>query len=316
MSGVTRHDGMHTAERDGAHRVGTHDGTHGRRDVGRVGRHGGGEPPAGEPHFGLVVLDMAGTTVADDGLVERAFAGAARVLGAGPGTPAHHRMLEHVRATMGESKISVFRHLADGDEELARHANAAFEREYGELVAQGHCAPVPGAREAVEELCAAGRTVVLTTGFARATQDAILDALGWRALVALTLCPADTGPAGRGRPYPDLVLAALLRTGAVDDVRRVAVAGDTAYDMRTGVRAGAGAVVGVLTGAHGARELRGAGASAVLDSVAGLPALLNGLETDGPQPGEPGSDERQSGGAGAGRPEPGGSGPGGPVTPS
>ncbi|WP_225637653.1 phosphonatase-like hydrolase [Streptomyces solaniscabiei] len=221
----------------------------------------------------LVVLDMAGTTVADGGLVERAFDTAARELGVEPGTADHAEKLDYVRATMGESKISVFRHLF-GDEDRAQRANAAFEKAYGELVDDGLIAPVPGAREAVGELAADGRTVVLTTGFARVTQDAILDALGWRDLVPLTLCPADAG--GRGRPYPDMVLEAFLRTKAAEDVRRVAVVGDTSYDVLSGVRAGAGLVAGVRTGAHGDDAFRAAGATHVLDSVAGLPALLRG----------------------------------------
>ncbi|CAL9274226.1 Phosphoglycolate phosphatase [Streptomyces sp. SudanB5_2050] len=221
----------------------------------------------------LVVLDMAGTTVADGGLVERAFDAAARELGVEPGTDDHAAKLAHVRATMGESKISVFRHLF-GDEDRARQANAAFEKAYGELVGDGLVAPVPGAREAVEELAADGRTVVLTTGFARVTQDAILDALGWRDLVPLTLCPADAG--GRGRPYPDMVLEAFLRTKAADAVHQVAVVGDTSYDVLSGVRAGAGLVAGVRTGAHGDDAFREAGAGHVLDSVADLPALLRG----------------------------------------
>ncbi|MEU9732023.1 HAD family hydrolase [Streptomyces sp. NPDC048002] len=209
---------------------------------------------------------MAGTTVADGGLVEQAFAAAARHLGADPAP-----MLDHVRATMGESKISVFRHLF-GDEAKARAANTAFEAAYAHLVDEGRIAPVPGAREAIEKLTAQGRTVVLSTGFARPTQDAILDALGWRDLVPLTLCPADAG--GRGRPYPDMVLSAFLRTAAADDVRQTAVVGDTSYDMLSGVRAGAGLVAGVLTGAHDRAALRAAGAGQVLDSVAQLPDLL------------------------------------------
>ncbi|MFI8822323.1 phosphonatase-like hydrolase [Streptomyces sp. NPDC053431] len=223
------------------------------------------------PRHDLVVLDMAGTTVADGGLVEQAFTAAAERLGEDPAT-----MIDHVRATMGESKISVFRHLFGGDEARARQANLAFETAYGELVADGRIAAVPGAAEAVAALKEQGRTVVLTTGFARATQDAILDALGWRELVGLTLCPADAG--GRGRPYPDMVLAALLHTGAVDDVRQVVVAGDTSYDMLSGVRSGAGIVAGVLTGAHGERALREHGATDVLPSVAGLPALVREYE--------------------------------------
>lgn len=214
----------------------------------------------------LVVLDMAGTTVADGGLVERAFAAAARHVGADPAAG-----IDHVRATMGESKISVFRHLF-GDETKAQEANWAFEAAYADLVDGGEVAALPGAREAVEELTAQGRTVVLSTGFARPTQDAILAALGWQDLVPLTLCPADAG--GRGRPYPDMVLTAFVRTGAADAVGQVAVVGDTSYDMLSGVRAGAGLVAGVLTGAHDAQALRSAGATHVLGSVAELPRLL------------------------------------------
>ncbi|MFE3284908.1 phosphonatase-like hydrolase [Streptomyces sp. NPDC059233] len=220
----------------------------------------------------LIVLDMAGTTVADGGLVERAFERAADHLGVEPGSADHAAKLQYVRDTMGESKISVFRRLF-GTEELAQRANSAFEQAYGELVDAGLISEIPGARAAIEQLRAEGRTVVLTTGFARVTQDAILDALGWQDLADLTLCPADAG--GRGRPYPDMVLAAFLRTGAVDDVHEIVTAGDTAYDMLSGTRAGAGAVAGVLTGAHERAALAGHGATHVLGSIAELPALLD-----------------------------------------
>ncbi|MGW4626195.1 phosphonatase-like hydrolase [Streptomyces rubiginosohelvolus] len=227
--------------------------------------------------YSLVVLDMAGTTVADGGLVEQAFSAAAQRLGVRPGSNEHARQLAYVRATMGESKISVFRHLF-GDEDRAQYANTAFEEAYGDLVDGGRIAPLPGARAAVERLTAEGRTVVLTTGFARATQDAILAALGWQDLVPLTLCPADAG--GRGRPFPDMVLAAFLRTGAVADVRRTVVAGDTSYDMLSGVRSGAGIVAGVLTGAHDQDQLTRHGATHVLGSVAELPDLIARAEAD------------------------------------
>ncbi|MFJ7202875.1 phosphonatase-like hydrolase [Streptomyces sp. NPDC098789] len=226
---------------------------------------------------GLVVLDMAGTTVADGGLVERAFERAAEHLGVEPGSADHAEKLQYVRDTMGESKISVFRHLF-GSEELARRANVAFEEAYGALVDGGLVAPLPGARETIDTLRGQGRTVVLTTGFARVTQDAILAALGWQDLADLTLCPADAG--GRGRPYPDMVLAAFLRTGAVADVREAVVVGDTAYDMLSGCRAGAGIVAGVLTGAHDRAALTAHGATHVLGSIAELPALLGPFDPE------------------------------------
>jgi phosphonatase-like hydrolase len=218
----------------------------------------------------LVVLDMAGTTVADDGLVEKAFTQAIGAQGIESGSPKYDEMLAHVRATMGESKITVFRHLLD-DEAAARQANKAFETAYGMLVDEGHSAPIDGAEDAIRELQSRGIKVCLTTGFSETTQQRIIAALGWKNLADLTLCPAQ---AGRGRPYPDMVLRALLELKA-DAVANVAVAGDTAYDMTTGIRAGAGIVAGVLTGAHGNDQLVAAGATDVLESVRDLPGVLN-----------------------------------------
>lgn len=230
---------------------------------------------AAAPGFGLVVCDMAGTTVADDGLVERAFDAAAEASGIAAGSPRHREMREHVLATMGQSKIEVFRDLF-GEEERAQTANRAFEKAYAEQVGEGLCAPLPGAEETLRALRAEGRRVVLTTGFAPATRDALLAALGWHGLADLVLSPAD---AGRGRPFPDLVLAAFLRTAAVAGVDQVAVAGDTRSDVLSARRAGAGLAVGVLTGAHDRAALEEAGADRVLPSVAELPALLRAEES-------------------------------------
>lgn len=220
----------------------------------------------------LVVLDMAGTTVADDGLVVEAFTRAIAAVGVDRDAPDYDRMLRYVHDTMGESKISVFRALLDHDEDRARAANTAFEAAYGDLVAAGACTPIPGAVDAIAELRGAGVKVALTTGFGRDTQAAILDALGWQDIADLVLCPADTEH-GRGRPYPDLVLTAVLRLG-VDDVREVATAGDTAFDVLCGLRSGARIAAGVLTGAHDRPALAAAGATHVLDSVRDLPALV------------------------------------------
>lgn len=60
-------------------------------------------------------------------------------------------------------------------------------------------------------------------------------ALGWGSLVDLFLSPAD---AGRGRPWPDMPLTALLRLGD-GSMQELAVAGDTPSDVESGLRAGA-----------------------------------------------------------------------------
>jgi phosphoglycolate phosphatase-like HAD superfamily hydrolase len=53
-------------------------------------------------------------------------------------------------------------------------------------------------------------------------------------------------------------------------VSAVAVAGDTVSDVRCGLNAGAGLVVGVLTGAHDRAALQEAGAHLVLPDVTAL----------------------------------------------
>jgi len=222
------------------------------------------------PPIRLVCLDMAGTTVADGGTVETAFARAMDAMGVrDPDRLA--AALAHVRVTMGQSKITVFRHLFAGDEDAAAAANRAFERSYDALVDTGRVEGLPGAAETLAGLRERGLGVCLTTGFAPGTRDRILDALGWWSLVDLALSPVDAG--GRGRPYPDMNLTAALHFG-LDDVRESAVVGDTSNDLLAGWRAGAGLVVGVLSGAHDRATLEAAPHTHVLADVTGLPALL------------------------------------------
>jgi phosphoglycolate phosphatase len=216
--------------------------------------------------YELVVLDMAGTTVVDDGLVEGAFARAWDLVK--DTEEGREAALDHVRATMGQSKIDVFRALAD--EETAQKLNVQFEQSLRDLIDEGRCAAIPGAEQAIAALRERGLKIAFTTGFSRATADAILTSLGWTELADVVLSPAD---AGRGRPAPDLVLTALIRT-ETSSVASVVVVGDTESDAASGRSAGAGLVVGVLTGARDEASLRAAGAHLVLASVADLPAAL------------------------------------------
>jgi phosphoglycolate phosphatase-like HAD superfamily hydrolase len=70
-----------------------------------------------------------------------------------------------------------------------------------------------------------------------------------------------------------MILTAVIRLG-IEDVRQVAVAGDTASDLLSGWRAGAGMVAGVLTGAHGRAEFGAVPHTHILESVADLSGLV------------------------------------------
>jgi phosphonatase-like hydrolase len=216
----------------------------------------------------LVCLDMAGTTVRDDGAVDAAFTSALAAVGVTPGSRFYEEAEVVVHETMGWSKADVFARLFDPDE--ARDATAAFAAAYEAIVAAGDVSEISGALQVLRDLRAAGVRVCLTTGFAPATRDALLHGLGWTAEIDLALSPADVG---RGRPAPDLILGAMTRLG-VEDPQAVAVVGDTVSDLQAGNAAGAGLVVGVLSGAHDAPTLEAASPTAVIADVTGLIALL------------------------------------------
>ena len=211
----------------------------------------------------VACLDMAGTTVRDDGMVLDAFASALATQNL-PVT-AYHQAMTDVKSSMGQSKIEVFRRIL-GSEQAAQQVNEAFEEHYAAAVRAGRVAAMPGATDVFKTCRDAGIRVCLTTGFSPATRDAIISELGWGDLVDLALSPAD---AGRGRPWPDLPLTALLflHGGAVGEL---AVAGDTASDVESGLRAGAGIVAGVLSGAGSRADLEQAGAPLILDTIADL----------------------------------------------
>jgi phosphonatase-like hydrolase len=217
----------------------------------------------------MVALDMAGTTVADDGAVEEAFWHALEAVGLSSGQLMNDPE-SYIRRTMGQSKITVFSELLGGDRHRAEQANVAFEDAFGMAVDRGEVVAIPGAESCLATLRGADMRLCLTTGFSPTTRDRIIASLGWEGMADLVLSPAD---AGRGRPWPDMILTAVLRL-RIDAVAEVAVVGDTSSDLVAGARAGASLVIGVLSGAHSRAELAQAPHTHLIDSVADLPSLL------------------------------------------
>jgi phosphoglycolate phosphatase len=108
-----------------------------------------------------------------------------------------------------------------------------------------------------------GRRIAVVTTDDRAPTDATLRALGIRTQVEAMVC-GDDGFAMK--PAPDPVFAACQALGT--EPPRVAVVGDSPADLAMARAAGAGLVVGVLSGVGTATDL--AEADVVLGSVAEL----------------------------------------------
>ena len=210
----------------------------------------------------VACLDMAGTTVSDGGAVNAAFQAGLDAGGIGADHPGRAAAMAYVAETMGQSKLEVFRHIL-GDDDAADRALAGFEQRWDELLIGGVVTALPGAEDSIARLRERGWRVALLTGFSASVRDALIDHLGWKSLADLTLCPAE---AGRGRPWGDMVWEAARRLEA-SSMAAVAVVGDTPSDMASGLRSGAGTVVGVLTGNSSRQELDLEGVAAVVTSI-------------------------------------------------
>jgi phosphoglycolate phosphatase len=222
--------------------------------------------------FALACLDMAGTTVRDDGVVDLAFTRALAEVGVAGDSAEFEAAQAYVHRTMGQSKAEVFAALLEP--ERAARATAAFAAAYEAIVAGGGISPMPGAPELFEHLRAHGVLVCLTTGFAPSTRDAIIGALDWSGRIDLALSPADVG---RGRPAPDMILGAMARLG-VTDPAAVVVVGDTTSDLEAGSAARAGAVIGVLSGAHDRATLAAAPHTHLITDISHLIHTITALQ--------------------------------------
>jgi phosphoglycolate phosphatase len=146
----------------------------------------------------------------------------------------------------------------------------AFDSSIAIAIEQGRVGEIPGARAAMLAIKEGGVKLCLTTGFTEEVQQAVIGHLGWADVTDFALAPGGTV---RGRPYPDMVLCAALRA-AVDDVREIAVVGDTANDLWSGYRAGASVVAGVLSGSHDRAQLEKAPHTHILPSIVDFPAVI------------------------------------------
>ena len=166
---------------------------------------------------------------------------------------------------------------AGNNQEIAEAWSQPLGRSVGELEgilnrqfasdAAGHSVAVAGLTETLQQLRDMGYCLGVATMDSEAGIDATLSAFG-----CLDLFTFKAGyDSGYGsKPGPGMVHACCQALDLLPE--QVMVVGDNTHDLHMGLSAGAGVVVGVLTGTSVASELHEA--HYVLDSIAQLPALL------------------------------------------
>jgi len=215
----------------------------------------------------LVVFDMVGTTVEASPKIPEAFLTAFANSGI-------ELTADDVVSIRGKSKRQAIAELlADkcpDTPQLADQIYDAFKSSLLDRYRHGPVNAIAGAEATFRWCQVNGIGVALTTGFDRELAMLLVDKLGWGAIVDTTVCNDDVA---NGRPAPDLIMTAMERLQQID-VLGVASVGDTVSDLEAGANAGTGINVGVLSGAHTRQQLLSVSHTALIDSVADLPALL------------------------------------------
>ena len=146
----------------------------------------------------------------------------------------------------------------DTEERLGDEIREAESEAYKELIEEVRT--MEGSRELIEDLRRRDNVVVLASSAKDWEVEHYLDLLDARQIVDSWTTSADVE---RTKPEPDLIKAALEKTGTEGDAMLI---GDTVWDVEAAKRAGV-ETLAVLTGGFSEQELRDAGASDVFTSV-------------------------------------------------
>jgi len=221
----------------------------------------------------LVVFDMAGTTVSDNGNVNKAFRDAFMAEGITINAV-------DVDKVMGYRKIEavsiIMNQYTPGLKEKTEIIKSIHDQFNKDMVLfytndQG-LKPLPFAEDLFQLLQGKGIKVALNTGFTRRITDAILRRLGWdkNPCIHQVIC-SDEVP--EGRPHVFMIQSIMQQTG-INDTTRVVKVGDTQVDIIEGQNAGCGLVVAVTTGACKREQLARYKPDFIIDSLQELPALI------------------------------------------
>ncbi len=207
-----------------------------------------------------VILDVDGTLVDSNDAHTRSWL---EMLAEG----GHRASYERVRHLIGKGSDKVLPELTGvGEEtpagqEMASRRLEIFKDEYLPYVR-----PFPGTRALALRMREDGIKLVVATSASGEVLGRLLDIAEVRDLVE----NATTGDqAGNSKPDPDIVRAALARSGAAAD--RVLMIGDTPYDIEAAARAGVATIALRCGGAWSEQDL--AGAVAIYDDP--LDLLIN-----------------------------------------
>lgn len=181
--------------------------------------------------YDAVLLDIDGTLVDSNAAHAAAWSDAFAAHG-------RHHPVEQIRPLIGKGGDKLLRELAGLDDESGE--GQRISRERADIFRDRYLPtlqPTPGARRLVEWLIESQLTVVVATSAKQEEVKALLAVCGGGQLAGDATTSDD---AERSKPDPDIVAAALEKSGASRD--RAVMIGDTPYDIEAATRTGIGTI--------------------------------------------------------------------------
>ena len=186
----------------------------------------------------LVVFDIAGTTVKDNGEIATAF---------------HHALLEKgydvpeekIYPLMGYKKPEAIRMMLevfepDNSKITEQYINDIHERFVALMIEYYSTTTalqaLPNAEKVFTHLKESGLKIGLDTGFSNPITDVIIDRLGWLKNGVVDYVVSSNQVAA-GRPQPFMIQKMMAAAG-IDDPKQVIKIGDTEVDVNEGKNAG------------------------------------------------------------------------------
>jgi phosphonatase-like hydrolase len=226
----------------------------------------------------LVVFDIAGTTVADNGEIAIAFQEALKMFG-------YNVPVEKINPLMGYAKKEAIKKLLtayDPDKqkispELIMQIHEVFLQKMIEHYSTTNSlAPLPYAEELFAALKQRNILIGLDTGFSKDITDIIIKRLGWieNNVVDYVISSSEVIA---GRPFPYMI-EELMMKAKLNDARKVIKVGDTEVDVNEGKNAGCLYSIGITTGAFTREEFAPYQPSFIIDNLKEIITIIDNIQ--------------------------------------
>jgi phosphonatase-like hydrolase len=226
----------------------------------------------------LIVFDIAGTTVRDNGEISLAFQKSLHEFG-------YNIPVADINPLMGYKKTEAIKKMLDKYEKQSEkitdhYINEIHEFFLNSMITYYSTTPdlvlLPFAEEIFSILKQKNIKIGLDTGFPKEITNVIMDRLGWLRDDKVDVV-ISSNEVMDGRPSP-LMIEEIMKKTNVKDHKKVIKVGDTKVDVFEGKNAGCLYSIAITTGAFTRKELAEYNPSFIIDDLKELVSIIENIQ--------------------------------------